>query len=76
MSGFPESSQLMSVKEEEDFDDFLQVYLSAAQKEEETLGHVKIEDEDYDLKEYGHNDSSPTGSVKYLGSIAYFLLFH
>ena len=91
MSGSTQPSQLlMSVKEEfkeEEFDDFLQEYLSAIQKVEEkpgleadckteiytspTLTHKEEEyspleikqEETSDLREYGHNDSNPTGKL-------------
>ena len=91
MSGSTETPQLlMSVKEEfkeEEFDDFLQQYLSAIRKVEEKPGLIhdcKTEiytspalthkEEEYslleikqeetsDLREYGHNDSNPTGKL-------------
>ena len=91
MSGFTEPSQLpTSVKKEikEEFDDFLQEYLSTIQTVEEkhgmdcecktemntspnmTLREVKyspmeIEDEEeFDSREYGDFDSSPTSKLR------------
>ena len=89
MSGFTEPSQpLMSVKKEikeEEFDDFLQEYLSAIQTVEEKPGmecEIKTEmytsptmkeekyspmeikdEEEFDSKEYGDFDSSPTSKL-------------
>ena len=91
MSGSTETPQLlMSVKEEfkeEEFDDFLQEYLSAIRKVEEkpgleadckteiytspTLTHKEEkysplefrQEETSDLREYGHDDCTPTGKL-------------